>query len=67
MVLEIIDYDQTYHVRHLEEEISSVEEAAQFINSLKTVKFDSLPKADTDDFISSEYKDWCIDNFNRTK
>jgi surface protein len=64
---EIIDEDQTYHTRDIEGEIYSVKEAVQFINSLKTVKFDSLPKADTDDFISSEYKDWCIDNFNRTK
>ena len=64
---EIIDEDETYHIRDIEGEIYSVKEAVQFINSLKTVKFDSLPKADTDDFVSSEYKDWCIDNFNRTK
>ena len=63
---EIIDEDQRYHMREIEGEIYSVKEAVQFINSLKTVKFDSLPKADTDDFVSSEYKDWCIDNFNIT-
>jgi hypothetical protein len=65
---EIIDIGpECYNMRHFKDEISSIKEAVQFINSLKTVKFDSLPKADTDDFISSEYKDWCIDNFNRTK